>query len=114
MTPSFTLGPSWVDQYVSGIILLNTLLGHSATTPARPVTPEVMMQTLQGIVHGRYKPEPGSSQKGSPGGRELTLQPPNLVPSQAYLLLVLNASTPTSDFVSVETGGLAFEDPAWA
>lgn len=111
MTPTFTLGPSWVDQYVSSIVLLNALLGHPATAPAsRPGTPESIIKTLQEIAHGRYKPEQGSQG----GAREFILEPPALTPSQHYMVIVLNASTATSDFVSVETGGIVFEDPAWA
>jgi hypothetical protein len=114
MTLSFTLGPAWVDQYVSSLVLLNALLGHPSNPPVpRPATPESMIQTLQQIAHGYYKPEQGSL-SGGPGPLGLTLQPPALAPSQTYLAIVLNASTKTSDFASVETGGIIFEDPAWA
>lgn len=113
MTPSFTLGPSWVDQYVSSIVLLNALLGHPTNAVSRPTTPESMIKTLQEIAHGNYKPEQGS-QRGVPGAGEFILEPPALTPSQVYLVIVLNASTATSDFVSVATGGIVFEDPAWA
>ncbi len=114
MTASFTLGPSWVDQYVSSMMLLHALMGHPANAQAsRPTTPESIIRTLQQIAHGQYVPEQGPP-NGSPDAPEFTLAPPALAPSQNYLVIVLNASTPTSDFASVDAGGVIFEDPAWA
>lgn len=114
MTPSFTLGPSWVDQYVSSIVLLNALLGHPATAPAsRPATPESIILTLQKIARGQYKTDQASV-SGGLVTREWNFQAPALTPSKNYLVIVLNCSTATSDFVSVESGGIVFEDPAWA
>ncbi len=113
MTPSFTLGPAWVEQYLSSLLLLNTLLGHPATTPGSPqVTPESIIDRLNEIARGKYKP--GQASQSVPGARELILQPPPLLPDQMYFLIVLNASTETSDFASVDSGGIVFEDPAWA
>jgi len=44
-----------------------------------------------------------------------TLQSPALPPTDDdYTLISLNAATDWSEFVSVETGGLVFEDPFWA
>lgn len=113
MTPSFTLGASWLDQYVSGLVLINALLGNAGSAPQRPATPESILETLQQIARGKYRPQPSSATAGG-GGRGLELRAPDLNPSAEYLVLVLNAATETGNFVSVDTGGILFEDPAWA
>jgi hypothetical protein len=114
MTASFTLGPAWVDQYVSSLVLLHALLGQPGTAPSsRPASPESIIKTLQEIALDRYKPGDQSLQ---PGGQRaaLIVEPPPLAPSETYLVIVLNASTDIGDFASVENGGIVFEDPAWA
>ncbi|MCU1234749.1 MAG: hypothetical protein JWP63_2716 [Candidatus Solibacter sp.] len=114
MTPLFTLGSGWVEQYLSSMVLLNFLLGHpTAGTALRAPDIESLPHILNEIAQGKY--EPGRYfQSGGPARRSFVVRPPDLLPGEMYTVLVLNGSTPTSDFVSVETGGIIFEDPAWA
>lgn len=114
MAPTFSLGSAWADQYVSGMVLLNMLLGQAtAVTPLRAPDQESLLQTLQEIARGTYRPE-RYFRAGRASPAALTLEPPALAASQTYNVLVLNASTRTTDSASTETGGIAFENPVWA
>ena len=114
MAPTFSLGSAWAEQYVSGMVLLNMLLGQaSAVTPVRAPDQESLLQTLQEIARGAYRPE-RHFRAGRASAVAFTIEPPPLAASQTYHVLVLNASTKTTDFGSTETGGIAFENPVWA
>ncbi|MGH9632163.1 MAG: hypothetical protein ACRD7E_27985 [Bryobacteraceae bacterium] len=111
---SFTLGQHWIDQYMSGIILLHTLLGHEvAVAPKIQPTPKAFVQMLGEIAAGAY--DPAKYFKGaSPQRPALILEPPSLPEEGQFAAIALNAATETGDFVSVPAGGIVFEDPIWA
>jgi hypothetical protein len=114
ITPTLTLGAGWVQQFVSGLVLLNTLLGHpTAATTLRTPDSEELLRTLNEIAGGHYDPR-RHFQEGRAAQSAFVLQAPVLISSQVYVVITLNASTSASDFVSVKTGGIVFEDPAWA
>lgn len=114
MPPTFSLGFAWVEQYVSGMVLLNILLGQAnAVAPVQVPGQEALLQALQEIARGTYRPERHFG-AGHPSPTAFTQQPPALVDTQTYYVVVLNASTRTGNFVSVETGGIVFENPVWA
>jgi hypothetical protein len=114
MAPAFSLGSAWAEQYVSGMVLLNMLLGQAtAVAPLRAPDQESLLQTLQEIARGTYRPE-RYFRAGRASPAVLTLEPPPLAASQTYHILVLNASTRTTDFGSTQSGGIAFENPVWA
>ena len=103
----------WLEQYVSALVLLNLMLGQTtATTPIQKPSPESIVRTLNEIAHGLYRP----SRHFTNGGPRLSfhLERKELVATESYTVIVLNATTPESEFVSVNTGGVIFEDPAWA
>jgi hypothetical protein len=113
MTLMFEITSGWMEQYVSALMLLNILLGQPTATSAmnRP-TPESLVLTLNEIAQGRYRP----AQYFTAGGARLSfpLHRNELVATKSYTVILLNATTPESDFASVNTGGVIFEDPAWA
>ena len=103
----------WMEQYVAALVLLNLMLGQPhATVPLQPPTPESVVRTLNEIARGLYLPSRHFSD--GPAGHALRFEQKELVPTASYTVIVLNATTPQSDFVSVSNGGLLFEDPAWA
>lgn len=109
-----TLSQRWMDQYLSGMMLFHTLLGQDAAiTPKVQLTLDGLVHTLQEIVSGTYQAI-HHFHGGASAALRLTVQPPALMPQTQYALIVLNATTARSNFVSVETGGIAFEDPVWA
>jgi hypothetical protein len=104
---------SWIEQYVSALVLLNLMLGQpKATVPLQPAAPESIVRTLNEIARGLYRPSRhfGEGTAAPP----LRVERKELVATGSYTVIVLNATTPQSDFVSVENGGILFEDPAWA
>jgi hypothetical protein len=107
------MGPGWIEQYISALVLLNVLLGNPTYTEAiHPTTPDSLILTLNAIAHGRYQP----NQFFSIGRPRVSfhLISEEVVATKTYTVIVLNARTAESDFVSVDTGGVIFEDPAWA
>lgn len=114
MTVYMTLGQHWIDQYLSGILLLHTLLGHNVSvTPKTEPTLNTLIHVLQEVAKGIYVPskyfKPGPALRLS-----LITKSPSLAPGARYALVGLNASTARSQLVSVTTGGVVFEDPLWA
>lgn len=111
---TLTLGQRWADHYLSGMMLLHILLGHSpAITPKAPPTPETLLDALQDVAAGVYSPDK-YFKPGPASWPPLVSAPPPLAPGGRYALVGLNASTTGGQFVSVRTGGVAFEDPLWA
>jgi len=109
----FEIASAWMDQYVSALVLLNFLLGHAtATAPIEKPTPESLVLTLNEIANNSYRP----GKHFSVGGPRtpFRLKRNELVATDKYPVIVLNARTAESDFVSVDSGGVIFEDPAWA
>jgi hypothetical protein len=109
----FEITSTWMDQYVSALILLNILIGHAtATAPIEKPAPESLALTLNEIAHNSYRPD----QHFSVGGPRVPfrLKRKELVATDNYTVVVLNARTAEIDFVSVDSGGVIFEDPAWA
>lgn len=109
----FEITSAWMDQYVSALVLLNMLLGHAtATAPIEKQTPESLVLTLNEIAHNSYRP---NRHFGNGSLRvAFRLKRDELVATDKYTVILLNARTPESDFVSVDSGGVIFEDPAWA
>jgi hypothetical protein len=102
-----------MQQYVSGLVLLNIMLSHpTANAPMRKPTTESVVVTLNEIAHGLYRPDQHFAQAGV--RIPFRLERKELVPADRYVVIVLNATTPESDFASVAAGGVIFEDPAWA
>jgi hypothetical protein len=113
MTLMLEITSGWMEQYISALVLLNILLSQpTATSPISRPTPESLVLALNEIAHGLYRPD----QYFSGGGTRLSflLQRNELVATKSYTVILLNATTPESDFASVNTGGVIFEDPAWA
>lgn len=111
---TFTLGQRWIEQYVSGMMLLHSLLGQEvAVAPKIPPTPEMFVKVLGEIAAGTYN-SGRYFQPGSQGQPVLITTPPPVDPKERYWLIGLNTETERSQFMSVETGGTAFEDPVWA
>ena len=108
----FTLGQDWVKQFISGMRLLHCLQQQQEVpiVPQTPINPSVVVEILQEVIAGSYQ-----SDKyfivGEKSSLELIFQPPKIVPSRIYNLLSLNTETARSRLVSVDTGGVAFEDP---
>ena len=104
----------WIEQYFSALVLLNVLLGQpAATTPLeKHPAPDSMVRTLNEIARGLYRP----ARYFSPGEarHHFAHEQRELVPTEQYTVVLLNASTSVTDFASVDTGGILFEDPAWA
>ena len=104
---------AWLEQYLSALVLLNLMLGQpAATTPLRKPVQESIARTLNEIARGLYRPDRHFAQ-----GRArppLAQERRELVAAENYTVILLNASTAESDFASVQTGGVLFEDPAWA
>jgi len=103
----------WAEQYISALVLLNLMLGYpQSTEPYRETPPESVVRTLNEIAVGAYKPTEHflEGAQRSP----LRLQQKECVPTELYTVIVLNARSSRSDFLSVNLGGVIFEDPVWA
>jgi hypothetical protein len=81
---------------------------------AKPeVTPQQIVEIIQEVAHGTYVPE--KYFRIGPAPQPILLHhPPPLHDGVEYTLLTLNAVTPVHKFVSVQAGGVAYEDPFWA
>jgi hypothetical protein len=102
-----------MDQYISALVLLNLMLGQSAaTSPIHKLSPDAVVRTLNEIAHGVYSPS-RHFHSGEPR-HPFRMERQELVATEMYTVVVLNSTTHASDFVSVSTGGVIFEDPAWA
>jgi hypothetical protein len=113
---TFTLEDRWVDQFLSGMMLYHVLIGRANfIMPKAAVTLDTFLAILQTIILGTY--DPASYFDSRPGQivrPSLQTQPPRIAPGKRYDLIILNALTARSRFVSVDSGGLAFEEPVWA
>lgn len=109
-----TLGGSWNDQCLIALVLLHTLLGYdTALAPTAELTPEVFAQTLQRVVAGNYSTA-DYSKRGAAPLQPPRVQPPPVNTGARYVLIALNARTPSSQQFSIAEGGVIFEDPIWA
>ena len=113
-TPMMTLAEHWMDHYLTGVVLLHTLLGYDVAVKFKsPPAPETLIQLLQDVAGGRYEPakyfEPGPKP-----GLTLTTGLPAVAIDKTYLLIGLNVATPRSQLVSIDAGGVVFEEPVWA
>lgn len=109
-----TLGQQWISQYLFGMAALHKLLRvERFNTPRTAPTPNGFTQILREIAKGTYKAaqyfDAGAGSTPAP-----TSRPPQLTPGNRYVLFTLNALTDTGSFVSVDAGGLIYEDPFWA
>jgi hypothetical protein len=112
--PQLTLERRWIDHYLVGTELLHRLSGHDPNvTPGNPPTVNTLIDLLNDVASGRYVSSK-YFRAGRPREASLVTQAPPLAPRTQYALLGLNASTATGQFVSVDEGGIAFEDPVWA
>jgi len=111
---TFTLGQRWIEQYVSGMMLLHSLLGQEvAIKPKAPPTPETFVKVLGEIAAGTYDSS-RYFEPGPPAQLVLITNPPPVDPKERYLMVGVNTETMRSQMMSVGTGGTAFEHPVWA
>jgi len=97
----------WMDRWRFASFVVG-LDAPSSDTPALSV--EYFVSTLQQIVetpinhleHSQLSTESFSNRV------------PDIAEENSYLMIALNAKTETSELLSSESGGILFEDPAWA
>ncbi len=115
-THATTLDDRWSDHYLSAMVLYHTLLGHDMPgKPRTEPTPEVLVQILNKVICGKYARSDSDYFAAGPSAQFTVLsKPPPLAEGARYALISLNATTARSEFISVRTGGIVFEDPVWA
>lgn len=112
--PQFSLGPAWSQQFLSGLQLWQSMRqGEIGLMPREPLDSTRLLATLNAILVDWFDPALHFVGGGEPR-LALVEQPPALAPDQPVRLLALNAFTAQAASVSVETGGICFEDPFWA
>src|ERR1035437_4709372 len=108
------LAEYWANHYMAGVLLLHTLLGgETAVVPNSTPSPDGLVLLLNEVARGEYHPEKYFTAGTGRGGSVLPA-PPKLAEDQVYSVIRLNAETRRNKMVSVEAGGLIFEEPIWA
>lgn len=108
------LAEYWANHYMAGMLLLHTLLGgETAVVPNSTPSPDGLVLLLNEVARGEYHPEKYFTAGTGRGGSVLP-GPPSLREDQVYKVIRLNAETRRNRMVSVEAGGLIFEEPVWA
>jgi hypothetical protein len=109
----FSTDSGWVSRWQAGTLLVHRIKGENASigVPLES-SPTTFVRFLNDLAAGQYSSS-SYFRQGAPDA-VFVEEPPALDPNRRYRLVILNAVTPRSEFVSVTSGGIAFEDPFWA
>jgi hypothetical protein len=106
-TSKFSCGEAWKARTAAALRLV-AATGRPAVAQPLPSDPQSLRTLLDSLIAD--KPVPAVNPDDFP----LQADPPPLNESEACLCVLIPVRTKRSDTISVEVGGILYEDPFWA
>jgi len=111
---AFSCGADWQQRFLAGVRAVHAAMGvPGEPRPLAALDAGFVQRVLQSLASGGYSPHSQFS-SGTDQIHALAAKMPELRRDSIYTCIVLNARSARSDLISVENGGVLFEDPFWA